>query len=160
MCDLKHGQVFWDVSSHFIERSSEKCAGVSWLPFKSIYTCCICFLLVFFHNAIPFVGFGFLDNAIMIAAVSHIILAVKHRLYRIPFLLSTVTNRYEACFGNFIIFSSVLIYTSDRDSQQAWCPLRLQRGDPTILDGGWASQSSKLVIFWNEIFYFFFRAHK
>uniref|UniRef100_G1KJI6 Transmembrane protein 65 n=1 Tax=Anolis carolinensis TaxID=28377 RepID=G1KJI6_ANOCA len=27
--------------------------------------------LVFFHNAIPFVGFGFFDNAIMIAAVSH-----------------------------------------------------------------------------------------
>uniref|UniRef100_A0A8C0GLR3 Transmembrane protein 65 n=1 Tax=Chelonoidis abingdonii TaxID=106734 RepID=A0A8C0GLR3_CHEAB len=29
-----------------------------------------CPLRVFFHNAIPFVGFGFLDNAIMIAAVS------------------------------------------------------------------------------------------
>lgn len=35
---------------------------------SQIYFCL--FLLVFFHNAIPFVGFGFLDNAIMIAAVS------------------------------------------------------------------------------------------
>ena len=26
---------------------------------------------VILHNAIPFVGFGFLDNAIMIVAVSH-----------------------------------------------------------------------------------------
>uniref|UniRef100_A0A7M4EP36 Transmembrane protein 65 n=1 Tax=Crocodylus porosus TaxID=8502 RepID=A0A7M4EP36_CROPO len=30
----------------------------------------IFFFSVFFHNALPFVGFGFLDNAIMIAAVS------------------------------------------------------------------------------------------
>lgn len=34
------------------------------------YLFCYLFLLVFFHNALPFVGFGFLDNAIMIAAVS------------------------------------------------------------------------------------------
>lgn len=27
---------------------------------------------MFFHNALPFVGFGFLDNAIMIAAVSSV----------------------------------------------------------------------------------------
>lgn len=27
-------------------------------------------IAVLFHNALPFVGFGFLDNAIMIAAVS------------------------------------------------------------------------------------------
>ncbi|KTF83664.1 hypothetical protein cypCar_00030974 [Cyprinus carpio] len=26
---------------------------------------------ILLHNAIPFIGFGFLDNAIMIAAVSH-----------------------------------------------------------------------------------------
>lgn len=29
-----------------------------------------CWFSVLFHNAVPFVGFGFLDNAIMIAAVS------------------------------------------------------------------------------------------
>ncbi|KTG40102.1 hypothetical protein cypCar_00041667 [Cyprinus carpio] len=27
---------------------------------------------ILLHNAIPFIGFGFLDNAIMIAAVSHV----------------------------------------------------------------------------------------
>lgn len=31
---------------------------------------CLFFVSVLLHNAIPFVGFGFLDNAIMIAAVS------------------------------------------------------------------------------------------
>lgn len=37
---------------------------------KTLYTSL--FVLVFFHNAVPFVGFGFFDNAIMIAAVSHL----------------------------------------------------------------------------------------
>ncbi|NXK53036.1 TMM65 protein, partial [Chauna torquata] len=31
---------------------------------------------VFFHNALPFVGFGFLDNAIMIAAGTQIELSI------------------------------------------------------------------------------------
>lgn len=34
------------------------------------------FFSVLLHNAIPFVGFGFLDNAIMIAAVSGMSLSV------------------------------------------------------------------------------------
>lgn len=39
---------------------------------KVIY---FCFLIsVIFHNALPFVGFGFFDNAIMIVAVSQIYL--------------------------------------------------------------------------------------
>lgn len=37
-------------------------------PYK--YDLFVTYFLVFFHNALPFVGFGFLDNAIMIAAVS------------------------------------------------------------------------------------------
>lgn len=37
---------------------------------------CFCSFAVLFHNAIPFVGFGFLDNAIMIAAVSEVIYTV------------------------------------------------------------------------------------
>lgn len=40
------------------------------LSYKYLFFLCCLFLLVFFHNALPFVGFGFLDNAIMIAAVS------------------------------------------------------------------------------------------
>lgn len=40
------------------------------LSYKYLFSLCCLFLVVFFHNALPFVGFGFLDNAIMIAAVS------------------------------------------------------------------------------------------
>jgi hypothetical protein len=32
---------------------------------------CVLSFAVLLHNAIPFVGFGFLDNAIMIVAVSY-----------------------------------------------------------------------------------------
>lgn len=43
------------------------------VAFLSVVTCFLLLRLipVLLHNAIPFIGFGFLDNAIMIAAVSH-----------------------------------------------------------------------------------------
>ncbi|ROK64921.1 Transmembrane protein 65 [Anabarilius grahami] len=46
---------------------------------------------VLLHNAIPFVGFGFLDNAIMIAAVSP---SVNHP--------SFITDRSTAALGNLV----------------------------------------------------------
>lgn len=63
--------------------------------------CCVysfsslCLFAVLFHNALPFVGFGFLDNAIMIAAVSEFIYTVPGRFihYTSHFLLSACSSR-------------------------------------------------------------------
>lgn len=42
-------------------------------PTREVCLMCLCLLFLFtvlLHNALPFVGFGFLDNCIMIVAVS------------------------------------------------------------------------------------------
>lgn len=50
-----------------------KCQIVSFNPFYPLLMNFFhCLFAVLFHNAIPFIGFGFLDNAIMIAAVSEV----------------------------------------------------------------------------------------
>nr|XP_025040717.1 transmembrane protein 65 isoform X2 [Pelodiscus sinensis] len=49
---------------------------------------------VFFHNAIPFVGFGFLDNAIMIAAGTQIELSIG--------VVLGITTMAAAALGNLV----------------------------------------------------------
>ncbi|NWY40724.1 TMM65 protein, partial [Sylvia atricapilla] len=51
---------------------------------------------VFFHNALPFVGFGFLDNAIMIAAGTQIELSIG-----VVLGISTMAGKYCE-FQNFL----------------------------------------------------------
>ncbi|NXU73036.1 TMM65 protein, partial [Oreotrochilus melanogaster] len=53
---------------------------------------------VFFHNALPFVGFGFLDNAIMIAAGTQIELSIG-----VVLGISTMAgNSTAAALGNLV----------------------------------------------------------
>ncbi|NXO96234.1 TMM65 protein, partial [Certhia brachydactyla] len=52
---------------------------------------------VFFHNALPFVGFGFLDNAIMIAAGTQIELSIG-----VVLGISTMAGKGAAALGNLV----------------------------------------------------------
>ncbi|NWH30948.1 TMM65 protein, partial [Chloropsis hardwickii] len=54
---------------------------------------------VFFHNALPFVGFGFLDNAIMIAAGTQIELSIG-----VVLGISTMAGKYCG-IQNHLLFS-------------------------------------------------------
>ncbi|NXJ61658.1 TMM65 protein, partial [Rostratula benghalensis] len=58
---------------------------------------------VFFHNALPFVGFGFLDNAIMIAAGTQIELSIG-----VVLGISTMAGKYCWIPNCFFFFSSSL----------------------------------------------------
>ncbi|NWI55809.1 TMM65 protein, partial [Calyptomena viridis] len=63
---------------------------------------------VFFHNALPFVGFGFLDNAIMIAAGTQIELSIG-----VVLGISTMAGKYcqiQNCFYLFYFSSSLAGY--------------------------------------------------
>ncbi|NXU82758.1 TMM65 protein, partial [Xiphorhynchus elegans] len=63
---------------------------------------------VFFHNALPFVGFGFLDNAIMIAAGTQIELSIG-----VVLGISTMAGKYcliQNCFFRFSCSSSLAGY--------------------------------------------------
>ncbi|NXK88054.1 TMM65 protein, partial [Formicarius rufipectus] len=63
---------------------------------------------VFFHNALPFVGFGFLDNAIMIAAGTQIELSIG-----VVLGISTMAGKYcliQNCFFLFSCSSSLAGY--------------------------------------------------
>ncbi|NWX15579.1 TMM65 protein, partial [Aegotheles bennettii] len=55
---------------------------------------------VFFHNALPFVGFGFLDNAIMIAAGTQIELSIG-----VVLGISTMAGKYWQIQNSFFLFS-------------------------------------------------------
>ncbi|NXF02503.1 TMM65 protein, partial [Smithornis capensis] len=52
---------------------------------------------VFFHNALPFVGFGFLDNAIMIAAGTQIELSIG-----VVLGISTMAGKFKVVFSCFL----------------------------------------------------------
>ncbi|NXC18753.1 TMM65 protein, partial [Corythaeola cristata] len=56
---------------------------------------------VFFHNALPFVGFGFLDNAIMIAAGTQIELSIG-----VVLGISTMAGKYCQIQNCLFLFSS------------------------------------------------------
>ncbi|NXL31312.1 TMM65 protein, partial [Glaucidium brasilianum] len=58
---------------------------------------------VFFHNALPFVGFGFLDNAIMIAAGTQIELSIG-----VVLGISTMAGKYCQIKNYLYLFSSSL----------------------------------------------------
>ncbi|NWT14384.1 TMM65 protein, partial [Vireo altiloquus] len=63
---------------------------------------------VFFHNALPFVGFGFLDNAIMIAAGTQIELSIG-----VVLGISTMAGKYcgiQNCLFLFSFSSSLAGY--------------------------------------------------
>ncbi|NWU52472.1 TMM65 protein, partial [Dromas ardeola] len=55
---------------------------------------------VFFHNALPFVGFGFLDNAIMIAAGTQIELSIG-----VVLGISTMAGKYCRIQNRLFLFS-------------------------------------------------------
>ncbi|NXW75438.1 TMM65 protein, partial [Hirundo rustica] len=55
---------------------------------------------VFFHNALPFVGFGFLDNAIMIAAGTQIELSIG-----VVLGISTMAGKYCEIHNCLFLFS-------------------------------------------------------
>ncbi|NWS15550.1 TMM65 protein, partial [Pachyramphus minor] len=55
---------------------------------------------VFFHNALPFVGFGFLDNAIMIAAGTQIELSIG-----VVLGISTMAGKHYQIPNCFFLFS-------------------------------------------------------
>ncbi|NXN69150.1 TMM65 protein, partial [Himantopus himantopus] len=55
---------------------------------------------VFFHNALPFVGFGFLDNAIMIAAGTQIELSIG-----VVLGISTMAGKYCWLQNGLFLFS-------------------------------------------------------
>ncbi|NXV34627.1 TMM65 protein, partial [Rissa tridactyla] len=55
---------------------------------------------VFFHNALPFVGFGFLDNAIMIAAGTQIELSIG-----VVLGISTMAGKYCQIRNRLFLFS-------------------------------------------------------
>ncbi|NXK06733.1 TMM65 protein, partial [Herpetotheres cachinnans] len=55
---------------------------------------------VFFHNALPFVGFGFLDNAIMIAAGTQIELSIG-----VVLGISTMAGKYSQIQNCLFLFS-------------------------------------------------------
>ncbi|NWS57291.1 TMM65 protein, partial [Chunga burmeisteri] len=55
---------------------------------------------VFFHNALPFVGFGFLDNAIMIAAGTQIELSIG-----VVLGISTMAGKYSQIPNRLFLFS-------------------------------------------------------
>ncbi|NXW34417.1 TMM65 protein, partial [Phaetusa simplex] len=55
---------------------------------------------VFFHNALPFVGFGFLDNAIMIAAGTQIELSIG-----VVLGISTMAGKYCQIRNHLFLFS-------------------------------------------------------
>ncbi|NXY69806.1 TMM65 protein, partial [Glareola pratincola] len=55
---------------------------------------------VFFHNALPFVGFGFLDNAIMIAAGTQIELSIG-----VVLGISTMAGKYCQIQNCLFLFS-------------------------------------------------------
>ncbi len=66
-------------AAHWRQRQKNKVH----LKCQFLFWCCcwissLWWFAVLFHNAIPFVGFGFLDNAIMIAAVSGFSYSVKN----------------------------------------------------------------------------------
>ncbi|NXU00601.1 TMM65 protein, partial [Buphagus erythrorhynchus] len=54
---------------------------------------------VFFHNALPFVGFGFLDNAIMIAAGTQIELSIG-----VVLGISTMAGKYCESQNHLLLF--------------------------------------------------------
>ncbi|NXR21979.1 TMM65 protein, partial [Cinclus mexicanus] len=62
---------------------------------------------VFFHNALPFVGFGFLDNAIMIAAGTQIELSIG-----VVLGISTMAGKFKFFFSFFFSFFFFLLCCS------------------------------------------------
>ena len=69
---------------------------------------CFFFLSVVVSNAIPFVGFGFLDNAIMICAVSAVKMLVQiKKIHLLPCdsvkIIEILVSKESSYFSQFLI---------------------------------------------------------
>lgn len=66
---------------------------------------------VFFHNEIPFIGFGFLDNAIMIVVGTQIELAIKIILGISTMALNMLS--FPSMYQHIINIQSLMLYCTD-----------------------------------------------